>query len=94
MTVGTSERGEATSCCDLRFPKFKHALIVFGGPQGLEYALKNDPWKSKHAEPSTLFNRYLNTCQQQGSRTIRSEEAILISMAFLDPGLRGANALG
>lgn len=31
--------------------------------------------------------RYLNTCFDQGSRTIRSEEAILISLAFLQPAI-------
>lgn len=34
--------------------------------------------------------RYLNTCFNQGSRTIRSEEAILISLAFLQPALSAA----
>ena len=87
LTVGTSERGEQTTCRDLEFPEFDHAIVVIGGPQGLEYALQNDPARGQHPEPSTLFHRYLNTCSQQGSRTIRTEEAILITMAFLDPAL-------
>lgn len=90
LTVGTSERGEQTPSCQLRFPAFNHALIVFGGPQGLEYCLQNDAWRGRHAEPSTLFQRYVNTCHDQGSRTIRTEEAILVSMAFLQPALQGA----
>ena len=32
-----------------------------------------------------LFDSYLNTCRDQGSRTIRCEEAILISLAMLRP---------
>lgn len=32
-----------------------------------------------------LFDFYLNTCPQQGSRTIRTEEAILLSLAALQP---------
>lgn len=35
-----------------------------------------------------LFDYYVNTCPNQGSRTIRSEEAILISLAALQPYLR------
>ncbi len=35
-----------------------------------------------------LFDFYINTCASQGSRTIRTEEAILISMAALKPYLR------
>ena len=90
LTVGTSERGEQTSSCELQFTPFNHALIVFGGPQGLEHCLQNDPWKDHHSEPSPFFQRYLNTCHDQGSRTIRTEEAVLISMAFLQPALHKA----
>ena len=36
-----------------------------------------------YSEP--LFDLYLNTCPDQGSRTIRSEEAILISLSTLRP---------
>lgn len=87
LKIGTSERGEKTPCCELKFPSFKHVLIVFGGPQGLEYCLENDPCRGEHQEPSTLFDRYLNTCHKQGSRTIRTEEAILVSLSFLQPSL-------
>lgn len=34
-----------------------------------------------------LFDFYLNTCPQQGSRTIRTEEAVLMSLAALQPFL-------
>ena len=36
-------------------------------------------------DPSVLFDMYLNTCPKQGSRTIRTEEAILVSLAALRP---------
>lgn len=32
-----------------------------------------------------LFDYYINTCPNQGSRTIRTEEAVLISLAALQP---------
>ena len=38
--------------------------------------------------PHTLFR--LNTCSFQGSRTIRTEEAVLISLATLSPTLAKA----
>lgn len=91
LKIGTSERGEKVPCCELQLPEFQHVLIVFGGPQGLEYALQNDTWSARHTEPSTMFQRYLNTCHAQGSRTIRTEEAVLISMAFLNPALHGSS---
>lgn len=87
LTIGTSERGEETCCCSLSLPEYDHALIVIGGPQGLEYCLKNDAKRSVHSEPSTLFDKYLNVCPDQGSRTIRTEEALLITMAHLKPAL-------
>lgn len=91
LKIGTSERGEETPSCELCFPSYNHALIVLGGPQGLEYCLMNDYLHSEHSEPSTLFDRYLNVCFNQGSRTIRTEEALLITLSFLDPALKRAH---
>ncbi|XP_077478940.1 putative methyltransferase C9orf114 homolog [Stigmatopora argus] len=80
VTVGTSEKGSA--CQRASLSPFKHLLVVFGGLQGLESSLDADQ-KLNVTCPSFLFDHYLNTCPAQGSRTIRTEEAILISMAIL-----------
>uniref|UniRef100_A0A3P9QE87 SPOUT domain containing methyltransferase 1 n=1 Tax=Poecilia reticulata TaxID=8081 RepID=A0A3P9QE87_POERE len=80
LTVGTSERGSSVDQATLS--PFKHLLVVFGGLQGLEASLDADQ-NLDVTEPSDLFDLYLNTCPDQGSRTIRTEEAILISMAAL-----------
>lgn len=88
LCVGTSERGEQTPAHELQFRPYRHALVVFGGPQGLEQCLLSDPWSAKYKDVSQLFDRYVNTCFHQGSRTIRTEEAIFISMSFLDTGLQ------
>ena len=61
---------------------FKHAIIAFGAVDGLEFACKNDV-NTQVTDPSELFDLYLNTCASQGSRTIRAEEAMMISMACL-----------
>lgn len=89
LTIGTSERGSDVASAQL--PSFRHALVVFGGLQGLEAAVDADP-NLEVAEPSVLFDLYVNTCPSQGSRTIRTEEAILISLAALQPGLTQAGA--
>lgn len=60
--------------------------MVFGGLQGLEAALENDDTLNVD-DPSLLFDYYLNTLPEQGSRTIRTEEAILVSLAALRPKL-------
>ncbi|XP_077593015.1 putative methyltransferase C9orf114 homolog [Stigmatopora nigra] len=80
VTVGTSDKG--SPCDQAFFSPFKHLLVVFGGLQGLESSLDMDQ-KLNVTCPSYLFDHYLNTCPDQGSRTIRTEEAILISMAIL-----------
>ncbi|XP_047380405.1 putative methyltransferase C9orf114 homolog isoform X2 [Sciurus carolinensis] len=87
LTIGTSERGSDVASAQV--PSFRHALVVFGGLQGLEAGVDADP-NLEVAEPSVLFDLYVNTCPSQGSRTIRTEEAILISLAALQPSLTQA----
>lgn len=80
VTVGTSERGERVEKVTL--PSHQHALVVFGGLAGIEAALEADEVLMVD-NPALLFDFYLNTCPDQGSRTIRTEEAILITLAEL-----------
>ncbi|XP_008324033.1 putative methyltransferase C9orf114 homolog [Cynoglossus semilaevis] len=80
LTIGTSERGNDMDQSSLS--PFKHLLVVFGGLQGLEASLDVDQ-NLNVTDPRFLFDVYLNTCPGQGSRTIRTEEAILISMSGL-----------
>ncbi|XP_066436609.1 putative methyltransferase C9orf114 homolog [Eleutherodactylus coqui] len=87
LTIGTSERGSGVE--DVTLPDFQHALVVFGGLQGLEASVDSDQ-NLDIEEPSMLFNHYLNTCPGQGSRTIRTEEAILISLTALKPRIENA----
>jgi len=82
LSIGTSERGADVTLPNFHLPSFKHALIIFGGLQGLENCLQND----NHLNEKTLdqlFDLYVNTCPNQGSRTIRTEEAIPISLSVL-----------
>uniref|UniRef100_A0A672RX01 28S rRNA (uridine-N(3))-methyltransferase n=1 Tax=Sinocyclocheilus grahami TaxID=75366 RepID=A0A672RX01_SINGR len=80
LTIGTSERGKNVDHVTL--PPFKRMLVVFGGLQGLEASVDADE-NLNITDPSVLFDLYLNTCRGQGSRTIRTEEAILISLSGL-----------
>lgn len=87
VTIGTSERGQPID--DYQASPFKHMLVVFGGLNGLEASLDAD--QDLHVDdPSLLFDVYLNTCPDQGSKTIRTEEAILITMATLRPKIQAA----
>ncbi|CAF1159237.1 unnamed protein product [Didymodactylos carnosus] len=94
LVIGTSERG--TNIDDVEyFPEFKHALIVFGGLKGIEHAIKyankNEDETVTINDIQTQFNYYLNTCPDQGSRTIRTEEAILITLSCLRHKMLKAN---
>ena len=56
--------------------------MVFGGVAGLEAALETDA-KLQADSPAELFDLYVNVCPDQGSRTIRTEEAVLVTLASL-----------
>jgi hypothetical protein len=87
-TVGTSERGAPVAALLAKAgasraaaggaPPFQSALVVVGGPAGLEAADAGAP---------TMFDAWVNVCPGQGSRTIRTEEAVLIALAALAPAL-------
>ena len=48
----------------------------------IEESVERDPAVTvDRVQSSTLFDCWLNTCPTQGSRTIRSEEALLVSLA-------------
>ncbi|GIX83772.1 putative methyltransferase C9orf114 [Caerostris darwini] len=87
LTIGTSDKGQNVDTVVI--PKFKHLLVVFGGLKGIESCLEADETIEVN-EPSELFNYYLNTCPSQGSQIIRTEEAILITLAALRPGITQA----
>ncbi|CAJ1070187.1 putative methyltransferase C9orf114 homolog [Xyrichtys novacula] len=87
LTIGTSERGSSLDQTTLS--PFRHLLVVFGGLQGLEASVDSDQ-NLDVTDPGLLFDLYLNTCLGQGSRTIRTEEAILVTMAGLRPKITAA----
>ena len=88
LTIGTSERGENIDEALLNMPSdCSHILIVFGGLKGIEAAIDADETYSNIQDSSKIFNHYINTCPNQGSNTIRTEEAILITLSALRPKL-------
>ncbi|XP_017865294.1 PREDICTED: putative methyltransferase C9orf114 [Drosophila arizonae] len=91
VMVGTSDRGTSVQNVPNQSIGYNHALIVFGGLQGLEEALANDE-KLTVDDPQLLFDHYINVLPKQGSRTIRTEEALLIAMAALQEKLQPQQA--
>ncbi|KAG5927363.1 hypothetical protein E4U42_002306 [Claviceps africana] len=97
MSIGTSERGtpihkafpllSSPGNNGKKHAPFKHLLIVFGGPRGLEFASMNDDELAKMdvqgAKTKDLFDHWINVLPNQGSRTIRTEEAVFIALTAL-----------
>ena len=103
VTIGTSERGvhladivqQSGHKSSTRLPKsYKHALIVFGGVAGLEAAAVADPKLQARgisgANVEQLFDYWVNVVPGQGSRTIRTEEAVWIALGQLWEWLQSA----
>jgi len=88
LKIGTSERGDC-SVDDKNFQfkqDFRHALIVFGGVAGIEECVDADEQcKISGSQSNKLFDLWVNICPYQGSRTVRTEEAILMSLARFSP---------
>jgi predicted SPOUT superfamily RNA methylase MTH1 len=55
---------------------FRKLLVVFGGVQGLEASYGS-------ADVGKLFDAYVNACPSQGSRTIRTEEALYVVLSAM-----------
>lgn len=93
LSFGTSERGapfhrvlqEQEGSSSL--PRYKHMLLVFGGVAGIEAAIRNDPQLQElriaPTEADKLFDYWVNFLPGQGSRTIRTEEAVWLGLTSL-----------
>ncbi|KAI9893413.1 MAG: hypothetical protein M1814_006710 [Vezdaea aestivalis] len=94
FSIGTSERGEdlqkasdtlKAELADGSRERWKHVLVVFGGVAGLEAAVKADPKLAEMEvyKPESLFDAWVNAVPGQGSRTIRTEEAVWLALMGL-----------
>ena len=89
ISIGTSERGTSipSSFPSNKPVNFKHMLIVFGGPRGLEFASMNDEELSgmeiQGSKTKELFDHWINVLPNQGSRTIRTDEALFIALTAM-----------
>ncbi|KAI9927959.1 hypothetical protein AWENTII_012378 [Aspergillus wentii] len=91
LSFGTSERGAPLSHVleeeEPTHPEYKHLLVVFGGVAGLENAIRNDrqlcDMSISPNDAGKLFDYYVNLLPGQGSRTIRTEEAVWLGLTSL-----------
>ncbi|KAK4102875.1 DUF171-domain-containing protein [Parathielavia hyrcaniae] len=89
ISIGTSERGLPLSRAFPNYEQadFKHLLVAFGGPRGLEYAAMNDPQLGEMgiagSRTKELFDHWVNVLPNQGTRGIKTDEALLIALTGL-----------
>lgn len=82
LSIGTSDKGESVQNVQSGVLRFDHALIVFGGVQGLEVALENDE-NLDADDPSLLFDQYMNVVPGQGKSTQNAPRLCSIFSYFL-----------
>ena len=95
LKLGVSEKGEDPEYLNFkRFSNFKHALIFFGGLEGIEGIIEQDERTKMSTEAiKKLFDGGLvNPVPERGTRTIRTEESVLTTMSSLYPKLRAHGA--
>lgn len=91
VSIGTSERGaplsDVLTSPVFSKPTFTHVLVVFGGVAGLEKAARNDSQLQtmgiSENNVNDLFDAWVNVLPGQGSRTIRTEEAVWLGLMGL-----------
>lgn len=89
VSFGLSERGEpiekVLGSGEMQRPE--HMLVVLGGVAGLEVAAKADPELEAKGigggNVRELFDYWVNVLPGQGSRTIRTEEAVWLGLMGL-----------
>ena len=74
----------------------RHLVLIFycsfAGPDGLEESFAKDGTMDP-CDPAQFFPHYINAFPHQYTRSIRTEEAIPISLAALVPLMRKTNGL-
>lgn len=73
----------------------KHVLVVFGGGGGntIESCVDADETLPIHGKDAdTLFDLWVNSCPQLGSKQMRTEEAVMIGLTALRPVVLSATA--
>lgn len=84
VVICSSESGRSVDDDDYELPYFKHLMIVFGsGDEGLAQCVANDKRIPFGTDVRDLFDQHIDCCPHQGSRYLRTEESVQITLATL-----------
>ncbi|KXB02796.1 hypothetical protein AKJ45_00405 [candidate division MSBL1 archaeon SCGC-AAA261F19] len=80
--VGTSRYGQNfyETFKGIKINKIKSVAVAFGGP----YAGLHEICGRRSIDPSELFDALVNTIPRQGTETVRTEEALIATLALLN----------
>jgi predicted SPOUT superfamily RNA methylase MTH1 len=69
---------------------FKHALVFFGGIEGIEGIVEQDENSRVRKKEAVreMFDEYINCLPERGTRCFRTEESVLVSLSNLYPQFR------
>jgi len=85
LKIGSSKNSLNFDNVD-KFDRFEHCIIVFGGSHDIEATIEADE-KLKCNSAEELFDYVISKQGDLGSRSVRSEEAILVTLASIRPRL-------
>jgi predicted SPOUT superfamily RNA methylase MTH1 len=85
--IGTSRYGRNLyeGLGDIRVKRPKSVTIAFGGP----YAGLHEICRRQGEDPESAFDEVLNTIPEQGTRTVRTEEAIIVTLGIVNALIGG-----
>jgi len=76
-------------------PAFQHLLLFFGGLEDIEPLVAADEDLVQfNADADSLFDLNANVCPSQGSRTIWTEQALLVDLSAMGPHIERATLRG
>jgi predicted SPOUT superfamily RNA methylase MTH1 len=85
--VTANGNGSSAPAAAAPLPKFQHLILVFGGVAGLEAAVAFDTEFEARGitkdKANEVFDAWVNLVPGQGSRTIRTEEAVWVGLMGL-----------
>ncbi len=91
LAISNDKTAQPSDTVDFEeFAGFKHALVFFGGLEGIEGIVESDESSkiSKSEAIRSMFDQYVNCVPERGTRTLRTEESILVSLSNLYPKFR------
>jgi predicted SPOUT superfamily RNA methylase MTH1 len=90
LKIGISDKGQPADYLDVsKHHGFKHSLVFFGGMEGIQEIVEQDErTKMSLDDLINTFDLKMNSTPERGTRSVRTEENVLVSLAQLQPIMR------